>query len=224
MSCGTCGTKENLSMCSGCNVQKYCSKKCQKKDWKKHKHDCNLPECPICFERVDKKNSITTECGHTFHASCMMKHAYLNGFKCPYCRSTMVEPEVEAVPGTEPFPEAFSESTPVWSNTNDNWWPEHNENETNHTETQVHLGPTEEEVNMVIYGTPHVPEYKPTSWDIAQKLAERGLTMRHFVQAFLKDHDSYNEEEELFMRIDDELFEHIEEIINDMKHYPPAPP
>lgn len=214
MSCGTCGITESqygLSLCGGCNIQRYCSKKCQKRDWKKHKGVCNIPECPICFERIEKINSMTTECGHTFHTSCMMKHASLNGFNCPYCRGIMVEPEV--VPGADPYPNTITD----WPGTD--WGYEHNENE----EGQVPLGPTEEEINMVIYGTPNVPDYKPSSWDISQKLAERGLTMRHFVQAFLKDHNLYNEEEELFIRIDDELYEHIEEIINDMRRYPPVP-
>jgi hypothetical protein len=47
--------------------------------------------------------------------------------------------------------------------------------------------------------------------------------MRHFIQAFLKDNNLYVEEEALFMRMDDELYENIEEIIADMRRYPPAP-
>jgi len=123
-------------------------------------------------------------------------------------------PEPTTEPAAEPFPDAFAE--PEWPNW-PNWhWQEVNDNE------EV-LGPTTEDINMVVYGTPQVPEYKPTSWDISHKLAERGITMRHFVQAFLKDHNLYDAEEELFMRMDDELYEHIEEIINDMRSYPPAP-
>jgi hypothetical protein len=47
-------------------------------------------ECPICMDTIDmEKNSIVTDCGHTFHCSCLMQNAAHNGFGCPYCRSTM---------------------------------------------------------------------------------------------------------------------------------------
>jgi hypothetical protein len=37
------------------------------------------------------KNCVTTECGHTFHANCLMRNVAFNGFGCPYCRTEMVE-------------------------------------------------------------------------------------------------------------------------------------
>jgi len=37
------------------------------------------------------KNCVTTECGHSFHTSCLMKNVAHNGFDCPYCRSEMAE-------------------------------------------------------------------------------------------------------------------------------------
>jgi cobalamin biosynthesis protein CobT len=37
------------------------------------------------------KNCVTTECGHTFHANCLMRNVAFNGFGCPYCRFEMVE-------------------------------------------------------------------------------------------------------------------------------------
>ena len=48
-------------------------------------------ECPICFDCIGEKNNITTECGHKFHASCLMTNASRNGFGCPCCRAVMVE-------------------------------------------------------------------------------------------------------------------------------------
>ncbi len=54
-----------------------------------------LPECPICMEViVTTKNIVITECGHTFHCSCLMANVAHNGFSCPYCRTAMAE-EVE---------------------------------------------------------------------------------------------------------------------------------
>jgi len=49
-------------------------------------------DCPICFEEITTiKNSITTDCGHQFHANCLMKNVAHNGFNCPCCRTTMAE-------------------------------------------------------------------------------------------------------------------------------------
>ena len=49
-------------------------------------------ECPICLCDIEgPNNQVTTECGHTFHCSCLMKNVAHNGFDCPYCRTAMAE-------------------------------------------------------------------------------------------------------------------------------------
>jgi len=49
-------------------------------------------ECPICMEIIDGHNNrVVTECGHTFHCSCLMQNASHNGFGCPYCRFKLAE-------------------------------------------------------------------------------------------------------------------------------------
>ena len=48
-------------------------------------------DCPICFDPIGEKNNITTECGHKFHASCLMTNISRNGFGCPCCRAVMVD-------------------------------------------------------------------------------------------------------------------------------------
>ena len=49
-------------------------------------------ECPICMDCLDvNKNCTTTECGHCFHTSCLMRSVVHNGFGCPYCRTVMAE-------------------------------------------------------------------------------------------------------------------------------------
>ncbi|KAF8878364.1 hypothetical protein CPB84DRAFT_1688354, partial [Gymnopilus junonius] len=42
--CMTCGkdAQSDLKVCSGCKVAKYCSKQCQKEDWKNHKKECTI--------------------------------------------------------------------------------------------------------------------------------------------------------------------------------------
>lgn len=54
-------------------------------------------ECPICMVCIDATmNCVTTECGHCFHASCLMTNVAHNGFGCPYCRAKMAEEVVES--------------------------------------------------------------------------------------------------------------------------------
>lgn len=49
-------------------------------------------ECPICMDTFyEEKNTMITECGHKFHANCLMKHVSHNGFGCPYCRTKMIK-------------------------------------------------------------------------------------------------------------------------------------
>ena len=38
--CSFCSGTQNLSNCGRCRKVKYCSKDCQKKDWKNHKSNC----------------------------------------------------------------------------------------------------------------------------------------------------------------------------------------
>ena len=53
-------------------------------------------ECPICYDPIEQtRNCITTECGHQFHAACLMKNACINGFSCPSCRAQMVPVEAD---------------------------------------------------------------------------------------------------------------------------------
>ena len=40
--CNVCNTDHKLKRCSACNIVGYCSKECQKKDWKQHKISCKL--------------------------------------------------------------------------------------------------------------------------------------------------------------------------------------
>ena len=52
----------------------------------------SVMECPICMETIcNNKNIVVTECGHTFHTSCLMKNIAVNGFDCPMCRHSMAE-------------------------------------------------------------------------------------------------------------------------------------
>ena len=58
--------------------------------------------CPICMDDiVNNVNCVTTECGHCFHASCLMTNVAHNGFGCPYCRTVMAEDQEDSDDDTE---------------------------------------------------------------------------------------------------------------------------
>jgi hypothetical protein len=42
-------------------------------------------------------NICTTECGHCFHSSCLIKNISHNGFGCPYCRKVLAENPIRQV-------------------------------------------------------------------------------------------------------------------------------
>lgn len=48
-------------------------------------------ECPICLSNITdiEKDIVTTNCGHTFHTSCLIQNVLQNGANCPYCRGVM---------------------------------------------------------------------------------------------------------------------------------------
>lgn len=47
-------------------------------------------ECPICMDAIDMaKNCATTECGHCFHTSCLVRNVKVNGMNCPCCRTAI---------------------------------------------------------------------------------------------------------------------------------------
>ena len=52
--------------------------------------NANTNECPICYECISQeKNTSTTDCGHCFHTTCLLKNCSINGFDCPMCRNNM---------------------------------------------------------------------------------------------------------------------------------------
>lgn len=49
-----------------------------------------MSDCPICYELIQKGvNCMITECGHSFHTSCLLTHTSFNGYGCPCCRAQM---------------------------------------------------------------------------------------------------------------------------------------
>ena len=48
-----------------------------------------MPEqCAVCLQDLGSKNVMTTDCGHTFCASCIIKNLHHSN-KCPMCRTVI---------------------------------------------------------------------------------------------------------------------------------------
>jgi len=49
-------------------------------------------ECSICMDNINVKNNyVVTECGHSYHTSCLMTNVTYNGYDCPYCRTKLAD-------------------------------------------------------------------------------------------------------------------------------------
>jgi len=174
-------------------------------------------ECPICMDEINgEKNKVTTDCGHCFHTSCLMKNVAHNGFGCPYCRYAMAE-EPESDEEYDEFSIDEEEDGPDY---NDNvlrgarWLFQRAEGEELDDEEDSESESDEEEDRDEVEARAPV-EY------IVEKLVQRGVSMSELVKAILiRDHDEYQYHDE-FNRTDDELFGKLRIIIS---NYQPEEP
>ena len=178
-----------------------------------------IVECPICMDEINgEKNRVTTECGHCFHTSCLMKNVAHNGFGCPYCRDAMAEEAVESDEEDDDF--SVDEDEEQEPNYNDNvlrgarWLFQRAEGEELDDEEDSVLDDEEDRDEV----QPRAPiEY------IVEKLAQRGVSMAELVKAILiRDHDEYQYHDE-FNRVDDELFGKLRIIISNYQPEEPEP-
>lgn len=177
-------------------------------------HNCENPECPICMDPIEaNKNCVTTECGHVFHANCLMTSIAHNGFGCPYCRTAMAEvPEEEESDYGEEDEEDPLEDEDMLRGfrffMNNLAGEEHDEQDIEEEEVyiqyQENAQPAEEE--------PEVPI--PTASFIADKLTQQGVTMEDLVKVLLLGHEEYEPQSEHFERLDSEMFGKLRIIIS----------
>lgn len=174
-------------------------------------HVCENQECPICMDPIEgNKNCVTTECGHTFHANCLMTSVAHNGFGCPYCRTSMAQvPENEDEDDEDD--EAYDEEEVHEYDAlrgfrffmNNLVGEEHDEQD------------IEEEDVYIQYQENAQPEEPiPTASFIAQKLIQQGVTMEDIVKTLLLNHEEYESQNEQLDRIDGEIFGKMRIIIS----------
>lgn len=149
-------------------------------------------DCPICMDCIEStnKNCVTTECGHCFHASCLMQSVAHNGFGCPYCRTVMAELPVDPDDDYDDDYSDDDDATVFEEDTLTSFRMFHqriNGEEVEEEEDDVEEEEDEQEVPSV-----------PDAAYVAQKLAERGITFEDLVKKILFEEDFDNDDLESY--------------------------
>ena len=167
-------------------------------------------ECPICYEEIDQlKNCVTTECGHQFHCSCLMKNSATNGFKCPMCRSTMAEEEEGEYDEDEDDDEEEIDD----DNALASFRMFHQQLSGEEIEEEL-LVDEEEEEEEEDEDEVEEPIIRPSATFIAAKLLTQGFTMKDLVNCLLLEHEEYDVELEANDRYSDQMFGKFRQIIS----------
>lgn len=174
-------------------------------------------DCPICMEVIElSKNCVTTECGHCFHANCLMTSVAHNGFGCPYCRTAMAQ----EIKKNEDDDESEYEEEDVEEDTEQyddyilrgfRFFCNNIEGNVNHDDDIVDENEWNEAVEQrrIEENTNNPPvEF------ISQKLLDQGVTIDQLVKILLRDHDEYDRHDEEFERLDDSVWGKIRVIIS----------
>ncbi len=155
-------------------------------------------DCPICMDCIETttKNCVTTECGHCFHASCLMQSVAHNGFGCPYCRTAMAEVPAES---DDEYDDNYNDDTTVFEedaltsfrmfHQRINGEEVEEEDEDNDWDTVN--GDEEDEQEQEV-------QRAPDAAYVAQKLVERGITFEDLVKNILFEEDFDNDDFESY--------------------------
>lgn len=177
-------------------------------------------ECPICYDEINVlKNCVTTECGHTFHCSCLMKNSATNGFSCPMCREVMAEE-----PEDEDDEDEDEEDESIWTDENENVEDDvltsfrmfHQRINGEEVEEEP-LEDDEEADDAEDAEEEEVP--RPTAAHIASKLIEQGVTMEDMVKCLLVEHEEYDPDLDANDRRSAEMFGQLRIIISNYPRF-----
>ena len=174
-------------------------------------------ECPICMDTIEGLcNRVVTECGHAFHCSCLMQNAAHNGFGCPYCRTTMAEqPEEEDEDDGYSIEEATVFDEDVLTSfrmLHQRINGEEVEEEADEWESIAEGEESEEEEEE---GEEDELPAEPDAAYVAQKLAERGITIEDLVKDILyQEHSNYGNLYSDYERRSSEVFGQFRAVIS----------
>jgi hypothetical protein len=172
-------------------------------------------ECPICFDCIGEKNNITTECGHKFHASCLMTNISRNGFDCPCCRTVMAEEDDDddetatlIDENQEPFSHDALRGLGLLTDLMEG--NEHDQEDV--VAEHQYIAEAEEEEEEVV---------APPCNFVESKLREEGVTYEELVALLLIDHEEYGDQEVELDRMSNNLWGKLRTIISN--YSPPEP-
>lgn len=181
----------------------------------------DLNECPICMDVIDMtKNCVTTECGHCFHAKCLMVSVSHSGFKCPYCRSIMAEeiPDDDddnytETTGTTLVQDEFMEQHVLRGlrfMTNNLEGLPHDEQDIQDEDEDEH---EQEEQEQEEQENEARRPARPDVAFIAERLIAQGVTFETLLKCMMLEHEEYSDIHE-FLHIEDDLFGKMRIIIS----------
>jgi tetratricopeptide (TPR) repeat protein len=91
MNCAVCAEPAK-SKCGQCGSRAYCSRECQKQDWKGHKTGCGklISPCKLCGLERGPHTTVVLPCGHAFHGMCVAKMRETG--ECSDCGDELSDP------------------------------------------------------------------------------------------------------------------------------------
>lgn len=67
----------------------------------------NLPDCSICYGKINKTNYYESECNHIFHSSCIDTWLERNN-TCPLCRTDLPQEKYKVTISNDPILKQFT--------------------------------------------------------------------------------------------------------------------
>ena len=185
-------------------------------------------ECPICISEIDKTNNfMISECGHKFHASCLIRHIANQGDKgsnCPICRFIFIEPTQKSSESLLRNDEYFSVENINLNNEDDNLLNDNNNilrgfrfffnniYGINHDEDDNFLEEMANELAQRNHGFLH--EILPSADLITKELIDQDITFEKFVEV----HALFHQEEELSFETQEIYTQNYYELVNKIQN------
>jgi hypothetical protein len=185
--------------------------------------NASIVDCPICMDAIEMtKNCVTTECGHCFHASCLMSNVAHNGFGCPYCRTSMADEPQNDEQDSEGEDDVWSDASDEEEIYDDDAlrglrFMTNNLEGVPHDILDVH---DENEYNEELEQQTreqNVENNAPTAGYITEKLVAQGITMEQLVKCLMLNHEEYENENNDFDHIENDVFGKMRIIISNYR-------
>jgi len=176
----------------------------------------NVVECPICYDEIDVlKNCVTTECGHQFHCSCLMKNSATNGFSCPMCRSVMAEELDSESDESDESEESLEDDDleEIEDNALTSFRMFHQQLAGEEVEEEP-LQEDEDNLSQSLENENEDEVVKPTAALIAARLLSQDYTMEDLVKCLLLEHEEYEADADEHERYADQMFGKFRQIIS----------